>query len=200
MDQPPLIPGIDPKQIDDQTHAEAQRVFEFALGDFPGGDRYKALIRQGWEWRKAAYIAWASLPRGERFPKTLDTDKDGNPGFSQIIGLSDASAIRDWRSKNKAIDAMVSRFSMQGLMEHIADVDKALVESASDSSYKNKPDRDLFYLRTGVIVPRAKVGISIEDESVGDALETMTDEQLIALAMELEAGDSDDTPQGGNEE
>ena len=176
--QQPLIEGIPEKDMQKpQDHAVARLVFERALGDLPYAGRYLALLDAGWGqlgWRKAAYIAWASMPSDQREPSTQGE-------FAIYIGVKDQGTIRKWRMDNPAIDAMVSRFSMGSLLAHVADVDEALLKSAKDPSYKHKPDRDLFYLRTGIMVPKSRIGISIEDNAAqGSAVEDMTDDELLA--------------------
>jgi len=61
-------------------------------------DDYLELCKGGWPWRVAAYIAWASTPRGSREPKTQD-DLARNH-----LGLTSDRAINTWRKKNPAID------------------------------------------------------------------------------------------------
>jgi hypothetical protein len=64
-------------------------------------DDYLELVRGGWPWRVAAYIAWASSPRAAREPKTQDTLARFH------LGLNSDRAISTWRKRNPAIDEVV---------------------------------------------------------------------------------------------
>jgi len=153
----------------------------------PGYDRFRAVIELGWSWRKAAYIAWASLPKNERQPKTKGE-------LCKLLGVN-AGAISVWRSRHPGIDAMIAKSSSMGLLSHVADVDQALVESASNPSYRHKADRELYYLRTKIIVPQSKIGVSIEQEAKKGLMEAASDAELMRLAAEqglIESGEADD--------
>lgn len=172
MTQESFFPDIPPKtEKQDQKHREAQRNFEDQLAKVPYGDRYAALVGEGWDWRKAVYIAWASLPSSKREPSTLKE-------LAEQIGVS-RGMFSAWRGKNPAINARIARFSAGNLLEHIADVDQALLNSAKSDEYKSVQDRRLFYERAGVITSRHKIDLTAR-QSEGKALEDMTSEELAA--------------------
>jgi hypothetical protein len=179
MDSPqqplPGLPGIDPAQIDDQTHAAERALFAEMLGDLPWSDTYLALLEEGWEWRKAAYIAWASLPAKTRQPQDLGE-------FAGVIGLRGTKPIRSWRLKNKAIDLAVQRLSLSSLLDSAPAVIDALIASASDANYKAAPDRKLYFEMTGMYVPRSKIGVGLEDSSTDDDMSNLSREELARLA------------------
>jgi hypothetical protein len=58
-------------------------------------DDYAELMRGGWPFRVAMYIAWASTPRKGRQPETLDE-------LASQMGLESPRAIHTWRAKNPA--------------------------------------------------------------------------------------------------
>lgn len=178
MDSPqqplPGLPEVEPAAVYDQSHEYELALFSEMLGDLAWSDTYLALREEGWEWRKAAYIAWASLPAPERQPKTISE-------FASIIGLSTTKPIRAWRMKNKAIDLAVQRLSLSTLLDHAPKVVQALVESASDPNYKAAPDRKLYFEMTGMYVPRSKIGVGIDDSPEEDTA-NMSREELARLA------------------
>lgn len=171
---PGMPDGIEPTAGDDQTHAASHALFSTVLGDLAWSDTYQALLEEGWEWRKAAYIAWASLPAIGRQPATLGE-------FANLIGLRSTKAIRAWRMKNKAIDLAVQRLSLGSLIDSAPAVIEALVESASDPNYKASPDRKLYFEMTGMYVPRSRIGVGIDDAEADDPA-AMSREELARLA------------------
>lgn len=185
MTQESLFSDLEPKTEYDQKHREAKLAFEATMGDMPYGDRYAALLGEGWGWRKAAYIAWESLPKGKRDPKTKGE-------LADELGVS-RSMFAVWKAKNPTILNRIARFSAANLLAHAADVDQAMLDSASDPSYKGVQDRRLFYERTKLIASRHKVDLTL-GESKGDAIEDMSDAELIELAQQLELEDGE---QGG---
>lgn len=179
MTQLGLIPDVEPKNEIDHRHLEAQRVFEAVLSDLPYGDRYSALMGQGWEWRKAAYIMWLSIPKDEREPKTKKE-------FAKTLGLVDGAVFSGWEAKNPAIAAEAFRFSQANLLGNIASVDKALTEVASKASYKSAPAMRLFYERAGVLANANKVNVLIDNSTGAGQLGEMSNAELLAELAEIE--------------
>lgn len=178
MDSPQQpLPGIPaaPQDVYDPSHAAELALFEQMLGDLPWADTYSALLEEGWEWRKAAYIAWASLPATTRQPQNL-------ADFAAIIGLRGSKTIRAWRMKNKAIDLQVQKLSLTNLLDSAPAVVEALVESASSPNYKSAPDRKLFFEMTGMYVPRSKIGIGVDDTAADDDMSNLSRDDLARLA------------------
>jgi hypothetical protein len=73
--------------------------------------------------------------------------------------------IATWRKKSPDIDAMISLLQSAPMMEHRADVIKALVESASSSDHRSNPDRKLYFEMTGDFIPRQRVDLRAGEES-----------------------------------
>lgn len=112
---------------------------------------YTDLRAQGWPWRVACYIAWAASPRTTRWPPTLaDLAHD-------VLGLRSDRVIRKWRQHNPAIDEAVGVMQARQLFDHRREVIQALVESATDPSHKNHPDRKLYFEMVGDYTPKANV-------------------------------------------
>jgi hypothetical protein len=123
-------------------------------------EQYQALLDAGWPWRVACYIAWASSPRQARWPKTQDELA------RQVLGLTSDRQIATWRAKNPAIDELIASLQALPLMDHRADVFRALAVSASTHDHRNNPDRKLFLELTGDYSPRSEVTVN---RGIGDA-------------------------------
>lgn len=135
---------------------------------------YQRLLDLGWPWRVACYIAWAASPKRERWPKTQELLA------TEVLGLTSARQINTWREKNPAIDQVVAVMQAAPLLDHRADIYKALVEAASNSDHRNNPDRKLALEILGDYVPRQKVDVRRPGEV--DDLSQLSDEELITLA------------------
>jgi len=136
---------------------------------------YDRLRGLGWPWRVAAYIAWASSPRRERWPETLEALA------TEVLGLTSARQVYAWRRKNPAIDEMVAMLQVAPLWEHRRDVFDALVQVASEPDYKGHADRKLFFEMLGDYIPRARLDTR-RGELDEDDLAAMSDEELRTLA------------------
>lgn len=114
-------------------------------------DEYEKLVQGGWNWRVAAYIAWASSPKASRMPKTQDDLA------TLHLGLTSDRAINTWRRKNPAIDEMVAVLQAAPLWEHRAEIYEALISVATSHEYKGHNDRKLALELLGDYVPAAKL-------------------------------------------
>ncbi len=138
---------------------------------------YLLLIGQGWPWRVATYIAWASSPKVGREPGTLEELA------TMILGLKSPRVIYKWRSKYASIDTVVAMMQAKPLWEHRADVFEALWKMATDENYKAHNDRKLFLEMLGDYVPRSVVGVGKLDK--GGSLSEKSEEELRKWAGEL---------------
>lgn len=100
-------------------------------------DDYLELAKGGWPWRVAAFIAWASTPKGSREPKTQDELARFH------LGLSSDRAIITWRNKNPLIDQMVHKLQGSPLWKHRAEIITAMVAVAIKPDAKGHQDRKL---------------------------------------------------------
>lgn len=72
-------------------------------------DGYLSLRREGWDWRKAAYIAWEACPPEARWPKTqVDL-------ATRVLGLKDTSTIRHWKGKQPEIEKRIETLAVEML-------------------------------------------------------------------------------------
>lgn len=125
----------------------------FAAGSLGWADDYYHLLDNGWPWRVAAYIAWASSPRANRFPKTQEELS------TNILGLTSDRQISTWRKKNPAIDETIGLMQAAPLMDYRRDAFEALAESAADPSHHGAQDRKTFFTMTTDYVPHQKVDV-----------------------------------------
>lgn len=137
---------------------------------------YLRLRELGWPWRVATYIAWASSPKGRRWPETIEKLA------TEVLGLSGPRVIYQWRGRFPTIDAVVAVMQAAPLFEHRRDVINALVEQAGKADYKSFNDRKLFLEMTGDYTPQSKLKLlRAAAESEGE----MSDEELRALLGEV---------------
>lgn len=132
-------------------------------------DDYTQLRREGWSWREAVYIAWASSPAIGRWPVTQEALA------VQVMGMRSDRAIRKWREKRPEIDERVSRMQAEPLLRHRRDVIQALTAVAVRPEPEAHRDRKLFlemtgdYKRTGEMTLAGRVGVDLEREYQRDA-------------------------------
>jgi hypothetical protein len=134
---------------------------------------YLRLLEQGWPWRIACYMAWASSPKATRWPKTIQELA------TDVLGLTGPRVIYVWRKKHPSINQVVAMLQAAPLWEHRSDVIRALVESALQPDYKSFNDRKLFLEMTGDYTPRSRMDINRSGKS--DDLSELSDAELDAL-------------------
>lgn len=160
MDGQTVLPGFD-EFIDEsispeearRISAEARLLFETMDYVTWMGD-YLVLRKEGWPWRVACYIAWASTPRKLRWPSTQEE-------LASVLGLKSGRAIHKWRQKNPQIDARVASCGASILMKFRDNVLEALGLSASRSDSKHNSDRRLYLEMTGDYTPRQELEATI---------------------------------------
>jgi hypothetical protein len=167
---------------DRQRSELAQKTLEAMFGK-AGAPRwledYLELVRGGWPWRVAAYIAWASSPRAGREPKTQDE-------LARIhLGLTSDRAISTWRKRNPAIDEVVRMLQAGPLFKHRAEIFTALVAVAVKPEYKSHADRKLALELMGDYTPLHKVLAELRRKGDGD-ISDLSDSELADIAASLE--------------
>jgi len=150
-------------------------------------DDYLELVRGGWPWRVAAYIAWASSPKAGREPRTQDELARFH------LGLTSDRAISTWRKRNPAIDEVVRMMQAGPLFKHRAEIFAALVAVAVKPDYKNHADRKLALELLGDYTPLRKVLAELRRKGDGD-MSDLSDSELADLAAALEEDDHDADP------
>lgn len=152
-------------------------------GQFPWFETYHDLLDTKMHWRIAVYVAWMSTPKKDRYPKTQELLA------TQVLGLTSDRVISKWRTQYPDIDMMIAGLQAIPLFEARADVFKALIESASNPSYRSNSDRRLYLEMTGDYVPRSKVDVN--DSRKTDGVSEMSEAELREIAARAAKGGDD---------
>jgi hypothetical protein len=180
--------AADPEEISE----EARQAFEvLAANDgkaFGWMSRYQQLARQRIPWRIAVYIAWASIPKADRLPKTQDELA------KQVLGLTSDRVLITWRAKYPDIDKMIAQLQSNELFEHRADIFEALIKSASDPNYKSHQDRRLAFEMLGDYSQKIQVedhrkSAGVDDVSSKSDAELNEDIKQAEIARKIAAGE-----------
>ena len=149
-------------------------------------ERGQARTRRRWDWRKALYIAWSSLPKDRREPKTLEE-------LVRLLGLASSGTIRNWRRHDPELAERIASVPKELLLDHVADVLQALTMVATQADPKAHPDRKLFleltrvYNPKGIVEMAGRLGIEA-DEPLADDDQAAVEALLRARARERGAG------------
>ncbi len=186
--QPQSLPGMEgalnPLEEAQLKSAEARRVFEASARAEAWMDDYFALIAEGWSWRQAVYMLWASQPQ----PRTPATQWEL---ATEVLGLTSDRAIRDWRAANPTMETRIASLTASVLMKARGDVFAALVASASDPTYKGNRDRKLLLEMTGDYTPRQ--ALQLETPARLPEIEEADSQTLRMLAEEPKQGEESGT-------
>jgi len=166
------LPGFDDEVPGQDSHGEALRDLFEKRSDVPWMVDYHTLRDEGWDWRKAAYIAWAAMPVDGRWPATQEALA------RQVLGLNSSRSIRGWRQKNPAIDERVASLLVESLMDARADVIDALKAVASTHAAAAHRDRKLFLEMTQLYKPEMALTLN----KAGEDPRELSDEELRAIA------------------
>lgn len=146
---------------------------------------YLALRAEGWTWRKAAFIAWASSPTRGRWPESQEELA------RLVLGLRSDRTIRKWRETDSTVQECIERMKIEPLLIHRRDVLDALVRVASDPDPKAHPDRRMFLEITGDYKPKGQVALTnpsggpLQLEQVNEFTD-LDDEQLEHVISNLQ--------------
>lgn len=192
-DQEPL-PGFEDLVSEDEgiSYEEAQQLSRDALEEFeqalddraecaPLSDPFLELLEQGWDWRKALYIAWAQLPLAVRWPKTQEE-------LAVIMGLRSARTIRKWRERNPGIDLLVKRAmgarAASRVSELTANILTRTYQVGMTHDYKGHKDRRLWLEADGLL--KQQVDVTLTSAVSADEMAAMQD-QAREQAAEFES-------------
>lgn len=169
------LDGLEANNLD-QSHAAERHLFEGdPLLNTQFGGVYLQLRREGWYWRDAAYIAWKSLPKKVRRPKT-------QAALADMLGMEESS-LRRRRAQNPLIDQRANKAILtNNLLSEMDGVVEALMESAKNANYKNHPDRKLALEMAGLYIPKQAIGVASLDSQIQDTAD-MDEEALRRLSQ-----------------
>lgn len=143
-------------------------------------DKFNRLLYANVPWKIAVFVAWASMPKDRRIPRTQDELA------REYLGLNSDRQIAEWRKKYPMIDTMIANLQADELLEDRADVFYALKYMAKQLDYKSAKDRDTYLTMTGDLVKTSKLEAALKRQGISqDDLKGMTNAELDALAFNL---------------
>lgn len=125
------------------------------LAQFDWWREVQELMAEGWDWRKAVYMAWAASPVRARKPAT-QAELAVN-----VLGLRSDRTIRRWRESEPAMRERIAALQAAPLLKHRRDIYDALVEAAVDPDPKNHQDRKLALELLGDYQSRSKSDVAL---------------------------------------
>lgn len=139
-----------------QSRTAYQRFKRDYLDNAPWADAYLALRSDGWNWRQAAYIAWASIPSNRRLPKTQKE-------LAHILGINNTRTIRKWRERYPEIDQLIEDATMAILGDALGDVISAWVDVAKQPDPSAHRDRITYLEHMKIYQPKAGLELTGKD-------------------------------------
>lgn len=121
----------------------AYAAFMAQKADCPWWEVYLKL-REKWDWRKAALIAWSVMPGHKRLPPTQ------HALAVEVLGLKDDRVLRKWRENEPAIDQEIERMRLEVAGDALNDVLAAWTEVAKLPDPSAHRDRITFLEWKGV--------------------------------------------------
>ena len=172
--------GVSVEEARRRSESALQALKSKTLETAPWLETFFELLDNGWAWRQAAYIAWASTPKEGRQPATQDELA------RNYLGLTSDRPIATWRKRNPAILEMIAILQSAPLWEQRADHFKAL----NDGATKARDDYKFFnYLKLAMemrrdYVPASQVSAELRKKLTGD-LSDLSDEELELIEQAL---------------
>lgn len=155
--------GAFPASESTPGQAESRKAFELLrrnerVLDAPWWDDYHRLRAEGWDWRKAVFIAWSSSPVLGRWPATQEELA------TECLGLTSDRVIRKWKRNEPGIEERIVLMQAEPLMAHRRDVIQALIDVARVPDPRAHSDRRLFLELTGDYTPRARMDANVDGD------------------------------------
>lgn len=132
------------------SRAAYRKLFEERQKDCPWWQAYLELRHEGWDWRKAAFIAWSAMPASKRWPETQQELA------TKILGLRGDRVLRKWLANNPEMRARIETAMLAPLAAHLPDVIQAWVEVAKTPDPAAHKDRITYLQKMKVYTPPAK--------------------------------------------
>lgn len=125
------------------------------------------------DWRKAVYVAWASMPASKRRPATQEELA------TEILGLRSSHTISNWKRKFPELEDLIAEQQAAPLLQARADIYAALADVASRHDHKAYSDRRLALELLGDYKHERALRLGGElDVSQDDEFEAMSDDEL----------------------
>jgi len=171
-----------------QTMVQGVEEHSTDAGRIDWWQEYLALRAEGWDWRKAAFISWASSPTDRRWPGTQDELAQ------QVLGLKSDRVISKWRRDDPKLQARIEQMQVAPLMEHVRDVIEALIAVARVPTPVAHQDRKLFLEITKIYQPKAQMALTGEDGGPVDIVHIYIPDNGRDEVTEQEPGAAADQP------
>lgn len=171
------IAPLSPAEVRERELAARQVLGEMVEGDDAPdwAERYQELMLSNVPWKVAAFVAWSTIPKYRRWPKTQEELA------VQVLGLTSDRRITEWRRKYPSIDQMIASLQTAALLDYIPGAIQASGIVASEPTYRATGERRLFFEATGIIENKSKVQVE-EPGLVGKGRKML--EQLRKLSAE----------------
>lgn len=114
-------------------------------------EKFNRLINEKVPWKIAMFVAWASMPKEMRVPKTLEEFA------KEFLGLTSARRVYEWRKKYPGIDTMIANLQGDEFLEGRGDVLETVRYMARQKDYKNAKYADMYLTMTGDLVKTTKL-------------------------------------------
>ena len=167
--------ALTPQEVRERSLAARQMYEADEIPDY--AETYHRLLNAGWTWRIALYVAWATMPKPYRVPRTQEELA------TEYLGLSSDRVISEWRRKYSAIDQIIADLQAEALLEYRPAAFHALGKVASQESYRAHNDRRLLFQMTGDFTPRQEVDVTGQLGQTLD-LSELSEKDLARLSAE----------------
>lgn len=150
------VQALTAAEVREREMAARQALGELIDRDAPSwAEQYHELMLSNVPWRVAAFIAWSTVPKHRRWPRTQDLLA------IEVLGLTSDRRITEWRRKYPYIDQLIASLQTAALLDYIPGSIEASGLVASEPTYRATQERRLLWEATGIIEKTSKV--SIED-------------------------------------
>ncbi len=116
-------------------------------------NKFHELMLSNIPWRIAAFIAWSCVPKHNRWPETQDDLA------VEVLGLTTARRIIEWRRKYSYIDQFIASAQTSVLLEYIPGSMEASGKVASDPHHRATQERRLLWEAVGIINRNQKITV-----------------------------------------
>lgn len=125
-------------------------------------ETFVRLLDERIPWKIAVYVAWSSVPKEMRVPRTLQELA------TEYLGLTSARQIYEWRKHFDGIDVMIGSLQSQEFLEDRADVLSTVKFMAKQRDYKNAKYADMYLTMTGDLVKTTKLEAFLKQNGYSD--------------------------------
>ncbi len=137
---------------------------------------YLELRAEGWDWRKAVYIAWASSPaqvgQRPRWPETQEKLAQ------EVLGLSSDRIISKWKRNFPEMQLRIEQMAAAPVLRNLRDIVDAMVTLAKTPDHNTFNDRRMALEIAGVYKPRQRQELTGPN---GGAIETQEAKVVVYL-------------------